>query len=84
MRVSGVPYEVDGPKEYTMEFEFTFRGQQWPENFKANELTKKLVVDDCTTWSEIHEEFLDFLSAAYGYNVKDLVNKDDTNTFSNS
>jgi len=84
MRVSGVPYEVDDPKEYTMEFEFTFRGQKWPDNFKANELTKKLVVSDCTTWSEIHDEFLDFLSAAYGYNVKEMVNKDDTNTFSNS
>ena len=84
MRVSGVPYEVDDPKEYTMEFEFKFRGQQWPDNFKVNELTKKLVVSDCTTWHEIQEEFMDFLSAAYGYNVKDMVKDDDTNTFSNS
>jgi len=79
MRVSGVPYEVDVPKDYTMEFEFVFRGQQWPEHFRLNEISKKLVVSDVTTFHEIHDEFLDFLSAAYGYNVKDILkNEQDT------
>lgn len=87
MRVSGVPYEVDDPKEYTMEFEFVYRGAQYKDTSTLSDtLHKKLLVSDCATFHEIHEAFLDFLSAAYGYDVKDVLlgKQDDTNTFSNS
>ena len=87
MRVSGVPYEVDYPKEYIMEFEFIFRAAPTKDSSTFSDtLHKKIVVSDCATFHEIHEAFLDFLGASYGYDVKEtlLGNKDDTNTSSDS
>lgn len=87
MRVSGIPYEVDEPNKYTMEFEFIYRANHYGNSpILSDDLHKKIVASDCATFHEIHEAFLEFLSAAYGYDVKDtLMGKDnDTNTFSNS
>jgi len=84
MRVSGVPYEVEMPeKQYTMKFKFVHEAQKWPENVMSNVLTKEVEVSDCTSWMEVHEMFLDFLSAAYGYDIKEIL-KNDQDTSSNS
>ena len=84
MRVSGVPYEVDEPTKYTMKFKFVHEAQKWPDNVLSNVLTKEFEVTDCTTWDEVHKMFLEFLSAAYGYDITEKVLGDESNTFSNS
>lgn len=83
MRVSGVPYEVDEPTKYTMKFKFVHEAQKWPEEVLSNVLTKEIEVSDCTPWMDIHDMFLDFLSAAYGYDIKEQV-KNEQNPPSNS
>ena len=84
MRVSGVPYEVDEPTKYTMKFKFVHEAQKWPEDVVSNVLTKEIEVSDCTSWMDIHKMFLEFLSAAYGYDITEKVLGDESNTFSNS
>ena len=38
--------------------------------------------NDAMTWMDVHKEFLDFLGAAYGYNIKEQV-LNDTDSFNN-
>lgn len=86
MRVSGVPYEVN-MDDYTMEFEFIYKGAPDRHGTTISDtLHKKLVVSDCANFHDIHEAFLDFLSAAYGYDVKPTLmgTKDEPNTFTDS
>lgn len=85
MRVSGVPYEVDDPKLYTMKFKFVHEAQKYPhDEVIADVLTKEIEVSDCTSWEDVHDMFLDFLGAVYGYNIKEQVKNELPNTFSNS
>lgn len=74
MRVSGVPYEVDAPNEYTMEFEFIYKAQNYGENeIKSNVTHKKIVVSDAASWDEVLEQFVQFLGGCYGYDISDEV-----------
>jgi hypothetical protein len=74
MRVSGVPYEVDEPSEYTMEFEFIYKGPNYKDtNILTNSNQKKIVVSDCASWDEVLEQFVSFLGNCYGYDLKDEV-----------
>jgi len=74
MRVSGVPYEVDDPKEYTMEFEFIYKGPNSKgSSVISNTLNKKLLVSDCASWDEVLEQFVEFLGGCYGYDIKEEV-----------
>lgn len=86
MRVSGVPYEVDLPKDvHPMKFTFIHEGANYDydSDIINDRLTRELIVTDMMSWTEVHHAFLDFLGAAYGYNIKEQV-LNDTNTSNNS
>jgi hypothetical protein len=38
-----------------------------------NRLNKEFVIEDQTTWTEVVLRFADFLSAHYGYNIKEKI-----------
>ena len=86
MRVSGVPYEVDNIKKApTMKFKFVHEAQIYPgEETVRDVLTKEIEVSDWASWQDVHDMFLDFLGAAYGYNIKEQVKNEQPNTFSNT
>jgi hypothetical protein len=74
MRVSGVPYEVDEPSEYTMEFEFIYKAQNYNDSeLKSNVTHKKLVFSDAASWDEVLEQFISFLGNCYGYDIKEEI-----------
>lgn len=74
MRVSGVPYEVETPKEYTMEFEFIHKAQNYNDSVvKSNVTNKKIIVSDEASWDEVLEQFVIFLGNCYGYDISEEV-----------
>lgn len=81
MRVSGVPYEVDDMNDYTMEFEFIHKAQNYNDSeIKSNVTHKKIIVSDSATWDEVLEQFVIFLGNCYGYDIKDEVEYTDIDT----
>jgi len=73
MRVSGVPYEVED-KEFTMEFEFIHKAQNYNDSeVKSNVTHKKIVVSDAASWDEVLKHFVTFLGNCYGYDISDEV-----------
>jgi hypothetical protein len=52
--------------EYPMKLTFTLEEEN-------NVLTNAFVIDDCEQWTTLIIKFADFLSAQYGYDVKDKI-----------